>query len=372
MSGTTINWTANDAGVMDAIGDILRAGDRAILATVIGVEGSAYRRPGAKMLVSESGNVVGHVTADCLEDSVRELASAVIETGDARVETFDLMGDDDTWGLGVGCNGVIDLLLEPITDVYRPPVEAMAAGQDIAVLTVLDGPHIGAHACFQAGDGMRMDDTLPDELGDELPTVAAEFLADGRSDTVQVDETTVFVDAMTSPPQLLVVGSGHDVAPIVTFGDRVGFDVHVVGYRGTKARADRFPAAKSVRSASPRELRTVAPLDEDTYAVVVTHNFIDDRLTVGELLDSPIPYIGLMGPPERFEEMQEAFGAEGRHFSNDELDRLYTPIGLDLGGETPTEVALSIVSEIQSVRHDRHPQHLSDRDGPIHERPRSI
>jgi xanthine dehydrogenase accessory factor len=144
--------------------------------------------------------------------------------------------------------------------------------------------------------------------------------------------------------------------------------VTVLGFRGTSATAERFPAADEVRSTSPARLREAFDFDADTLTVVATHNYVDDRIAVDELLQTDVPYVGLMGPHERFEEMLEDFAEEGREFSEAELDRLYTPVGLDLGGGSPHQIALSIVSEALAVSNGREPGHLRDREGTIHDR----
>jgi xanthine dehydrogenase accessory factor len=144
----------------------------------------------------------------------------------------------------------------------------------------------------------------------------------------------------------------------------------VVGYRGTAATAERFPAADTVRSTSPAQLRDVETFDENTYVVVMTHNFVDDRLTLEALLETPVPYVGLMGPRERFEEVLDAMDEDETASMPTEadLDRIYTPIGLDLGSGTPYGIAHSIVAEVLAVANGRDPTHLSAREGPIHER----
>jgi xanthine dehydrogenase accessory factor len=178
----------------------------------------------------------------------------------------------------------------------------------------------------------------------------------------------VFVDGVAAPDDLVLVGTGHDVGPMAELGAQADFRVTVIGFRGANAKADRFPDADDVRSTSPAQIRETFDFDSNTYVVVATHNFIDDRLAVDELLQTDVPYVGLMGPGERFEEMVEEFESEGRTFSEAELDRVYTPVGLDLGGGSPYEIALSIVGEVMAVANDRQPRHLREREGRIHDR----
>jgi xanthine dehydrogenase accessory factor len=377
VSVTAGDWSVPETEVMDAIGDAID--DReAVLATVVDVEGNAYRRPGAKMVIAEEGDGVGSITAGCLEEEVLALAEDVLADGRPRLETFDLTGDDDVWGLGVGCNGVIDILLEPLDGSYRPVVDAHEGGGDIAVLTVLEGgadTRQGDRVYARPENGALDVDApgWPEWLVDALAGPAAELLDSDTSDTLSFgrdgETVDVFVDSVTAPPDLVIFGTGHDVAPVVDLASQVDFRVTVAGFRGATATEERFPAADEVISTSPADVRRALDLDGSTYAVVMTHNFIDDRITLEELLESPVPYIGLLGPRERFEEIREECRAEGREFTEAELERIYTPAGLDLGGGTPFHIAQSIAAEVTAVRYGREPKHLKEREGHIHERP---
>ncbi|WP_299233913.1 XdhC family protein [Natronomonas sp.] len=379
-------WSAPETEVVQRIRERIDAEGSDVLATVVGVEGNAYRRPGAKMLIDGSGVGVGSITAGCLEDELLAAAAAVRESGRPELVTYDLTNDDETdvWGLGVGCNGVIEVLLEPLDETYRPAVEAFAAGTDIAVLTALeggDGIERGDRAYYRpsekrlgAPDGTDAE-AWPD---DALSEPAADLAKRGRAGTLSAerggesesegDALEFFVDGIAAPSELLVFGTGHDVGPVAELGERNGFRVTVVGFRGAIDLRSRFPAAHRTVTTSPGSIGTDLEIDERTYAVVMTHNFVDDRLTVEALLDSPAPYVGLMGPNERFEEMREAFDAEDKTLEESDLARLYTPIGLDLGGASPYRIAHSIVAEVLAVENGRTPAHLAERDGHIHDR----
>ncbi|MGM0591949.1 MAG: XdhC family protein, partial [Halobacteriota archaeon] len=331
------------------------------------------RRPGAKMVIPEDGEGVGHITAGCLEDEVQGLAADVIEAGEPRVVTYDLMpeADDDIWGLGVGCNGIIKIVLEPLDESYRPVIDAFESGNDVGVVTVVEGEEdlVGARAYYDPeSDAFSLGESFPEDLVDDLRDAVAKLTALGNSDSFTVGETTVFVDGVTAPDDLVLVGTGPDVNPIAELGKQAGFRVSVVGFRGANARPERFPKADAVHSTSPARIQEAFDFDEDTYVVVATHNYVDDRLSMEELLQTPVPYVGLMGPHERFEEMLDDFEDEGRTFPEAELESLYTPVGLDLGGGSPYEIALSIVAEVLAVQNDREPKHLRERPGTIHER----
>ncbi|WP_216824727.1 XdhC family protein [Salinigranum rubrum] len=178
------NWSVPETEVLTQARRLLESDRRGVLATVIRVEGSAYRRPGAKMVIPEDGVGVGHITAGCLEDEVQGLASDVLEAGEPRVEHYDLMpeaDDDDVWGLGVGCNGRIDILLEPLDETYRPAVDAFAEGYDVGVLTVTDGDHAGARAYYDPrGETFDLGEGFDADLAERVRGVAAELTARGK------------------------------------------------------------------------------------------------------------------------------------------------------------------------------------------------
>lgn len=375
---TAGDWSVPETEVLDAVGDAID--DRhAVLATVVDVAGNAYRRPGAKMVVTDEDDGVGSITAGCLEDEVLAIAEDVVAEGRPHVEQFDLTGDDDVWGLGVGCNGVIDILLEPLDDSYRPVVDAYERGEDVVVLTVTesDSPDAqrGDRAYATRADGSLSFDASgwPDWLLDTLEGPATKLLAAETSDTLELehdgDRVDVFVDAVTAPPELIVFGSGHDVAPVANLGSRVDFRVTVASFRGAAATSERFPAADRVVSTSPAAIRETLEFDENTYAVVMTHNFVDDHIALAELLDTPVPYIGLLGPRERFEEIRDELTDSGVELSEEDVERIFTPAGLDLGGGTPFHIAQSVVAEVTAIRFGREPIHLTEREGHIHERP---
>ncbi|ELY43876.1 XdhC family protein [Natronorubrum sulfidifaciens] len=376
---TRNNWSVPETEVLQRVHERLEGDGADVLATIVDVEGNAYRRPGAKMLLDEAGEGVGAITAGCLEDDLLAAAESVREHGQPELLTYDLMDDeDDVWGLGVGCNGIIDVLLEPLTETYRPAIEAFADGRDVAVLTVLeggDGPlSRGDRVYYHPEDGeLTTPDGEPATAWPETLAAPAASLAErGRADIVELTEQgqdlEVFIDGLAAPTELVVFGSGHDVGPVTELAAKNDFRVTVVGFRGSVDLEERFPDADETLTTSPAAVDDDLTLDERTYAVVMTHNFIDDRLTVEQLLDSSAAYIGLMGPHDRFEKMLTEFDEEGRTFDEEALSSLYTPIGLDLGGGSPYQIAHSIVAEVLAVSNDRAPQHLKAREGHIHDR----
>ncbi len=372
-------WSSSESDVLADTCALVKGGGDGVLATIIRVEGSAYRRSGAKMLISSDGDSVGSVSAGCLEGEIRRLADAVVADDRPRIETFDLTNDDDVWNFGLGCNGVINLLLEPVDERYQVTHDAYEADRSVATLIVTEStsPDVErwARALYRPETGIEYPSGTPEYpkwLVAKLPESVETLATRGESDTLRFDgpsgEVDVFVDGIAPPPELVVFGTGRDLEPVVELAARNGFRVTVVGFRGGVDIEAQFPDADAHVSTSPADVVDGVSFDENTYAVVATHNFVDDRITVGELVDTPTPYIGIMGPQKRFDEMFAAFEDEDRTLSDSELERIYTPVGLDLGSETPVQIATSIVSEILAVDSGRRPRHLRERTKPIHER----
>jgi xanthine dehydrogenase accessory factor len=371
-------WSVTDRDLHDRLAALRDADADAAVATVVGVEGSAYRRPGAKLLAPADGDALGAVTAGCLEGPVGAVAADVRDSGSPAVETFDLM-DDDEWGLGLGCNGVIDLLVDPLDDSYDPLVAALADREPAAVLTVVasddPGVPLGARTVVTAGGDHTGSDRpgVPEDAVASLRDAASDAHETGTSGVVTVErdagDIDVFADGVQPAPELLLFGSQNDVHAVARVGAEAGFRVTVASARGARADADQFPNAHRVVGSHPGDLADVPDAPERTYAVLMSHNLVDDQLALETLLtETAVPYVGLMGPRERFEELQDALADDSVTLSQSELDRVSTPVGLDLGDGSPTGIAFSIVSEVMAVANDAEGGRLRDQSGPIHPR----
>jgi xanthine dehydrogenase accessory factor len=363
-------WGRPDA-VLRRAREALDDDRQAVLVTLVDVEGSAYRRPGAKRLLEPGGEDAGTVVPGCLDSRLDRLAESVLENGDPTTATFDLR-EDDTWGLGVGCDGVVTLLVEPLGADLEPALDALADGQTTAVATVLDhetsGVTAGDRAVFGASSS-AVESDWPPWLTERVSKIltAADTHATGTVTVAGPEgDVEVVVDWFEPPPRLVVFGTGPDVAPLVEAGRLAGFRPTVVGFRQSRTREGRFPDASTVVSIRPAEIGETVDFDADTAAVVATHNFVDDSLAVEQLLETPAPYVGVVGSRERFERLVDSLDSD---LSTVDRDRLYGPAGLDLGGEAPEQIALSVVTEALAVCNDRVPDHLRERTGPIHDRP---
>ena len=359
---------------MSELDDVLAAlesptGDDVALATVVGVRGSTYRREGARLVIPAEGDTVGNISGGCLEGDVIQTAREVVASGAPQVLHFDLTADDEAiWGWGLGCNGAIDVLVEPAANA-RPFVAALQAARreqvSIALVTVVDGPRTGARLI------VRPDGSIEGGLGEGARTAALDALATGRSATVALDPdgTQAFVEVLQPPLRLVVCGAGHDAIFVVEFAARMGWRVEVVDDRQATLNADRFPWASRLVHSQPGSAADAVGADDRTYVVVMSHNFPRDAAYLRSFLASPVAYLGMLGPSTRLERLLDSLAAEGfPRPSEDELSRVHGPAGLDMGAEGPEEIAWAIVAEVLAVHRRAGAGFLRDRGGPIHPR----
>lgn len=312
----------------------------AALATVVRVEGSAYRREGAKMLIPADGTPVGMLSGGCLEDDVRELAQATLADGRPQLVTYDMRSDDDSlWGLNMGCNGLIDVLVELVGPAVTAMAEEYCAGRPCTTFVgTAEGPLRGRRLTIRA-DGSRVGD-LPVT---ETTPVRAGHLAEG-----------LYAEPVVPPPLLWVVGAGADAPALVKAAAAAGWRVRVVDRRAKYADPARFPEAAEVLHMEPADM--VARAGRGAYAVFLHHNFDHDRDYLTAMLGTGARYLGVLGPLRRTRKIL----GEG------ELPaEVYAPVGLDIGGEGPEAVAASIVAEIQAVRYGRPGGHLRGSSAPL-------
>lgn len=395
-------------------------GRRAALATVVHVAGSAYRREGARMVVLDDGSRYGMISGGCLEDAVADAARQVLQTGRPQLLRYDMTADDDVvWGLGLGCNGVIDVYVEPV-EAGAAGAESEAGGGAVpgaaghrerrAVVTVVrgrqGGPETGARMVVYAD---RVEGTLGDpDLDAAAAADARRMMEEGasqsllytyrggrldpeavvrrRRDVLEAgpEHVQVAIQSIVPPPVLLIFGAGHDAIPLARYGHEAGFRVIVVDSRRAYATPERFPEADRVIHAHPDEALDHVTIDRYTYVVVMTHNFNHDRDILRAIWGQPYAYLGVLGPWDRTRQLLQALrsgegvrdlggdaaaGGAGGVDVDAHLDRLYGPIGLDIGAEGPEQIAIAVIAEILAVRNRRSGGFLRFRQGSIHEVP---
>jgi len=366
--------------VLRAIEEGQAGGERMALATIVGVRGSTYRREGARLLIRKHGRPVGTISGGCLEGDVRVAAEEVMSTGTPQLLRFDLTADDEAvWGWGLGCNGVIDVFVEPADGAARSagairraveqqrPLAAVLVIEADAGLPTRPGARLLVHP-----DG-RVEGTLGERhLDERAAEEALRALGDGHSTTVPIgSETRAFIEVLAPPARLLVCGAGHDAIPLVRFAAGLGWAVEVIDDREAFLTSTRFPGTARLVKAEPIEAAGRAGVDDRTFVVVMSHNFLRDKEYLRSFLGTPASYIGMLGPRARLERLLDALRAEGFQPKASDLEVVHGPAGLDLGGDGPEEVAWAIVGEILAIQKGRSGGFLRDRGGPIHDRPAS-
>ncbi len=367
--------------ILSRVASLRARGGSAAMGTVVRVRGSTYRREGARLLILPDGSTEGSISGGCLEGDVAEIAREVLATGRPRLVSYDLTSDDDAvWGLGLGCNGAIDVFIEAVADaradetvaVLRDGVEQRRTTVLVTVLTApAGGPAVGARLVL-AGNDDRLRGTLGDPGLDARALGAARRqLADRRSAVVALETAAgtaeVFVEVVAPPLPLLICGAGHDVAPVVRMAHQLGWWVMVADSRPAFATRERFPEADEVVLAADAEVPQKVRIDGDTFVILMTHNYLHDLALLRGLLGSPARYVGMLGPRRRTERLLADLAKEGITLDDAARERLFAPVGLDLGAESPEEIALSLLAEVLAVRNGRSALRLRDRRGPIHE-----
>lgn len=339
--------------------ELAERGERAVLATVVEVEGSAYRREGTRLLIEGDGRLTGVLSGGCLERDLVERARQLLTLDACRLECYDLRSPDEAlWGLGLGCGGRITLLLQPLlpdAGERSPlaPFDRVALARRPAVVATVFRVH-------GEGGGRAVGDQLIDEpglappgLGGRIHEVLAETRGGARPLVRRValegGELDLLCEPATPPTRLAIVGAGRDVVPVARLAGELGWEVTVADPRPTAGGAARFDGLATYVDGAARGLAAALALDAWSALLVMTHSYLDDLAALTELLNSPAPYIGLLGPAARRDRLLADLAMQGRAPRPAELARLHGPAGLELGGRAPEEVALAILAEIQKV-----------------------
>ena len=350
----------------------------AVLATVADVRGSSYRLPGARMLIAETGETFGTVSGGCLEADVLEHARRVLRKGEPQLLTYDTTGKaDSVFSLNMGCNGIVRILLEPArNNDFFDKVENYFQRRTRAVVASLIASSdeerfkIGSRFFFDDSGGAVSD--LDDEIERRLSADAENVLASGVSQCriyeIGDERAEFFLEIINPPVNLFLFGAGYDAIPVAGFAKDLGWRVSVVDHRPAFAAPERFPQADEILVLRPEDFSKKLILGENSVAVIMTHNYAIDREILDFLLPQSVAYIGALGPKRRTENLLRELQEKGSRFSQAQLDKLYAPIGLDIGAANPEAIALSIVAEIQSVLANRTGGFLRERQGSIYNR----
>lgn len=325
------------------------AGTPLVLATIAETLGSTYRKAGAQMLIAPDASAAGLLSGGCLEADLMERARTVLSTGEALAVEYDTRSSDDVlWGIGLGCEGAMRIVLTRLDTAngYQPFAHVESARQrNIAARFALVTE--SSNADFPLGGTF-----LGDEANLPQPVATALHAQESRHRTQSNAGTTLecagakfLIVSVALPVQLLVLGAGPDVMPVVEMAALLDWHVCVVDHRPAYADATRFPRAKRVLSQPVAALSALLETTSYDAAVVMSHHLTSDAGYLAALAKSTIPYVGLLGPAPRRARLMADIGEHAAALKH----RLHGPIGLDIGATTPESIALSIVSEIQAV-----------------------
>lgn len=372
---------------MNENAEIIRAYDSAkangqacVLATVVHLEGSSYRRPGARMLVLEDGLMIGAISGGCLEGDALNKALLTFSEKRARIITYDTSDEEDaTIGVQLGCEGIIHVLFEYI-DVQNEfnPIEllrkAISKRRNAVIVTLFNlnnrqGLQVGTCLLYESDRqciSTGIDRQLPTffekdifnalEKGTSLFVDFSNHIAEGRA----------FIEVILPVIALVIVGAGNDAIPMMQIGAMLGWEVKVVDGRKTHAKQDRFVSACQVLVSKPEKVLSQIAMDSRTCFVLMTHNYNYDLQMLKGLLETDVPYIGVLGPKKKLNKMLEELYQSGVIIPEKRLSNIYGPTGLDIGAETAAEIATSIIAEIQAVMNAKNGHMLKLKKDVIH------
>lgn len=328
-----------------------------VLATVYETEGSTYSKTGAQMLINAEGDFQGMLSGGCLEGDLAERARAVLESGTPQQVTYDLGQDDEElWGLGVGCDGLMRIFLQPVTPAtgYEPFATMCNAYEgltDQVAATVLESEieSLPPGSALVTVEGATSFSDVDEKYAQAIAAQAGAALLEGRSrvEKVAMDggKAKILVSVLRPTPRILVLGAGLDAEPVVRLASELGWRVTVQDHRPAYVEAGDFVLADKVCCVPVTETATALNLDEFSAAIVMSHHLVSDRQYLRQLAATDMVYIGLLGPRDRRRRLLEELGDLAEKLT----PRLHGPAGLDIGGRGPASIALSIVAEMHQA-----------------------
>jgi len=366
--------------IVNAFDNAVKAGRQTALATVVLVEGSSYRRAGARMLVTEDGQLTGAISGGCLEGDALRKARLAISQSKPMLVTYDTTDDDDAkFGVGLGCNGIIHILIEPVfPENENSPInlfkQFLSKREPVALITMfsLNNRHAAQPGtCLLMTSDEQTTGSIPDnEIKDALLADAKDVLKNGNSVTktyVYGNGYTCFIELLQPAVSLIIFGAGNDAIPMVQLASVLGWQVTLVDGRANYAVPERFPLVKKIIIAKPEQTLSQLFFDKRTVIVLMTHNYNYDMAMLKQLLPLELPYVASLGPKKRLQRMLDELQEEGINFTSRQLKSIYGPAGIDIGSENSDEIALSIIAEIQAVLNKRIVNSLRDKTA-VHNR----
>lgn len=352
-------------------------GQKVALATVVQVDGSAYRRPGARMLVTEEGQLTGAISGGCLEGDALRKAQTVIFQQKSMLVTYDTTDEDDQkFGVGLGCNGIIHVLIEPIDyqntinpiELLKIAIKDRVEGRLITVFSVKYSKQeqVGTRVLVKEnqtfGDATSIENSLWLRVEQEVNSSDSTMHIIRKYD--ELDDIQVFFEAIKPGIRILLFGAGNDTIPLAKIANVLGLEVTIIDGRKNLATTQRFPTANRIVTGSGEEVVQELETDAFTAALLMTHNFEYEAQVLEDLLPLSLPYVGVLGPKKKSEKLIERLERKGMTVDQ---TAIYSPMGLDIGAEGSEEIALSILAEVKAVLAKKPGTFLRNKNGPIHE-----
>ncbi len=351
---------------------------KAALATVVKVRGSSYRSPGARMLITDDGRWVGSISGGCLEGDALRKARTVMTSGTPMTVTYDTREESNqNLGIGLGCNGVIDVLIEPIdSNNEENPVAKFGSLintiKPLALATIFDGFGYTGEKLILIDSGELIstfsNKSLAASVQKDLRNLFETKKSEAKKYTVEGIYIDVFIELIQPSLSLIIFGGGFDARPVSELAKSLGWNVSVTDECVAHIAPIFFPTADKLSLCQREFIDRDFEITPYTACVLMSHNYEYDRDVLKKLLKTNTPYIGILGPRKRFDKMLTEFNSQGIVLTEQDFQRIHSPIGLDIGAEAPDEIALSIISEIQSKFSNRSGGFLKYHAGPIHQR----
>ena len=368
--------------ILDHFNNINFKERKAALATVVRVRGSSYRSPGARMLMTDDGRWVGSISGGCLEGDALRKAREVIMSGEPRTVTYDTMDEENSsFALGLGCNGIIDVLIQPIDPeagrtVIHNLEKFLEENRTVIVATVfanngINNVSIGDQMIYYPGETVNTgfgDNELSVLVSKKFESTAKDLQASSETYTTTNGTAEIFIEVVQPSIDLIIFGGGFDVKPVVFFASQLGWRITVMDECIAHLIPRNFPEADKVVQCQREYIEKELHITPYSAVVIMSHSYNYDIAALRQTLRSEVNYIGLLGPKKRSEKMLLELADEGIELTANDKHRLHYPVGLDIGAETAEEIALSIISEINTKFTNRSGGYLKYRNGPIHQR----
>lgn len=357
------------AQIVNAYEIAIQQGKKTALATVVHVSGSSYRRPGARMLVTEDGIMTGAISGGCLEGDALRKAALAISQEKNKLVIYDTTDEDDAkLGIQLGCNGIVSILFEPIlSGTENNPIavlrDAIATREASLIITIFSKDQQKQFGTFnQTILPLFVLELISAEISQVInsrKSLHKELLLEGN-------QQHCFIEFSEPTISLVIVGAGNDAIPLAKMAAVVGWNITIVDGRLTHANTQRFPAVDQIKVGKPLEVIDQLMMDGRTAFVLMTHNYNYDLSILEHLQGKDIGYIGLLGPASKRDRMLNELEQKGIVFSEQERTKIFGPTGLNLGAETAEEIAVSICSEIMSFFNNTAAIQLREKSEPIH------